>query len=370
MASINEIECDRVLDVGEHLTVRGGPLDDPALIDDGHATRELTTGLDPHVAVFAGEQLGVGQRQHGEWVVHGGACHRSVVVAGEIVGAEEPEQIGEHRCQRARQRPDALHAIRRRQELVRHVETGHHEPPAVIEHDGSSLRIRPDVELAGRRAIAERATAHQRDPCDPLRDVRGGPQRERDVRQGSDRNEPQIIDGPTGLDDERHRIAAVERGRRLGQIGTVEAALTVDERAVVRRRQERAIAPGVHRDVEPEEVSHHEGVAGRPLQWGISGDRRDADQVGVTGGGDDRHRVVVAGVAVEQDPRSHRWQRRVPTSTEHATDHPRDESRRAQVALELIAVGRGGGGVRLRGVRPRRRARRRRRPTRRRTSPR
>ena len=46
------------------------------------------------------------------------------------------------------------------------------------------------------------------------------------------------------------------------------------------------------------------GVVGRPFERCVAGDGRDAEQVGVAGGDDDRHRVVVAGIAVEDDRRS------------------------------------------------------------------
>ena len=52
----------------------GGAGRERATIDDGHAAGERTGGLDGDVAALAHEQIGVGERQHGAGVVHGGAA--------------------------------------------------------------------------------------------------------------------------------------------------------------------------------------------------------------------------------------------------------------------------------------------------------
>ena len=43
------------------------------------------------------------------------------------------------------------------------------------------------------------------------------------------------------------------------------------------------------------------GVVGRPVERGVAGHRGDAEEFRVTGRGHDRHDIVVAGVAVEDD---------------------------------------------------------------------
>ena len=78
----------------------------------------------------------------------------------------------------------------------------------------------------------------------------------------------------------------------------------------VRFGEQRADGTGVHRRAQPEQVAHHAGVVGRAVEGRVAGHRRDAHQLGVVGGGDDRHHVVVAGVAVEQDPDGHDVQHR------------------------------------------------------------
>ena len=68
---------------------------------------------------------------------------------------------------------------------------------------------------------------------------------------------------------------------------------------------QRAIAAGVDGHVNAEQVAHDERVPGGPFERRIPGDRGDADEVGESSGRDDRHRVVVARIAVEDD----RWHR-------------------------------------------------------------
>ena len=62
------------------------------------------------------------------------------------------------------------------------------------------------------------------------------------------------------------------------------------------------IAPGVHRRRQVEQIAHHERVVGGPVERCVARHRRDPDQVGELGGHEDGDGVVVAGVAVEQDP--------------------------------------------------------------------
>ena len=51
-----------------------------------------------------------------------------------------------------------------------------------------------------------------------------------------------------------------------------------------------------------------ERVAGRVHEGGVAGHRRDPDEIGVARRGQDRHDVVVAGIAVEQDRHTGRHQ--------------------------------------------------------------
>ena len=84
---------------------------------------------------------------------------------GEEIGAE----IGEQRPERAGDAAHRLGSFTSRLELVAHVESAHHQRSAVPEDDRGRVRIGPDVELRGRRSVAERAATHQRDACDAVR---------------------------------------------------------------------------------------------------------------------------------------------------------------------------------------------------------
>ena len=124
-----------------------------------------------------------------------------------------------------------------------------------------------------------------------------------------------LVSGPTGtkpqilvlsahVDDEPHGVGAIERSGRRREIRTIEAALAVDVAGVLRFADERAVGARVHGDVDAEQVTHHECIVRRARQWRIAGHGRDADQVGVPRGDHDGDGVVVAGIAVEQHPRS------------------------------------------------------------------
>ena len=164
-------------------------------------------------------------------------------------------------------------------------------------------------------------------------------ERERDVRQRADRHEPDVVEGAARVDDEADGVGAVERGGRRGQVGAVEAAVAVDERGRVRLGDEWTGAAGVHRNVETEQVAHHEGVVRGALERGIAGDGGDADEVRVVGGGHDRHRVVVAGVAVEQHTCLHG------PSMSSPVLHPRSDERSGAYSGGWLIAG-GGCGLR------------------------
>ncbi len=144
-------------------------------------------------------------------------------------------------------------------------------------------------------AVAERAAAHHRDPGDPAGEIGRRLQRPGDVGLRPDRHEPDPLGRPAGVDDERDGVGPVERCRwASGRSAPSSPRLAVDERCEVGRFDQRPIAAGVDRHVDPEQVAHDERVPGGPFERCIPGDRGDADQVGEAGGDDDRDRVVVA----------------------------------------------------------------------------
>ena len=62
----------------------------------------------------------------------------------------------------------------------------------------------------------------------------------------------------------------------------------------------------MHGHVDAEKVADHERIVRGALERSVAGHRRDPDELGVAGSGNDRDRIVVTGVAVEQYPRRHR----------------------------------------------------------------
>ena len=195
----------------------------------------------------------------------------------------------------------------------------------------------------------------------------------RSARSGAARRaRARLVSGPTptshtpsvraaGVDDEPDGVGAVERAGRCRQVGAVEAAGAVHHRRRVRRLEQRPRGAGVHRHVDAEQVAHDPGVVGRAVERGVAGDRRDAEQVGVAGGDDDRHRVVVAGIAVEDQRDGHGAPPREPSSP-RAIGHRRGDraSDRSARSEQDVAGGRGRPGgrpTRPRSSRPSRRRR-------------
>ena len=126
-------------------------------------------------------------------------------------------------------------------------------------------------------------------------------QRERDVGERADRDDPEIRRLRGGLDDEARGVGAGDRPGRSGDLDPVEAFVPVDVHGVLRRARERTGRARVHGHVDAGQVAGDERVPGGVLERRVPGDRRDRHQVGVARRGEDGHDVVVAGIAVEED---------------------------------------------------------------------
>ncbi len=170
------------------------------------------------------------------------------------------------------------------------------------EHDRRRLRVGPDVELGRRRPVAERAAAHRARCRRSGRRCRvpsaararcwsvGRPARARSLRSS-------------------RQVSTMNRTASVPSSGVVGAGRSAPSSPLspctnapnLGSAIERPVASRVDGHVDAEQVAHHQRVVGRPFQRRVAGDRRDADQVGVAGRGDDGDGVVVARVAVEQD---------------------------------------------------------------------
>ncbi len=69
---------------------------------------------------------------------------------------------------------------------------------------------------------------------------------------------------------------------------------------VSRRTRERPRRARVDGNVDAGELGGHDRVASRVLEGRVAGDRRDAHELAVPSGGEDREHVVVPGIAVDE----------------------------------------------------------------------
>ena len=115
---------------------------------------------------------------------------------------------------------------------------------------------------------------------------------------------PLALSDPLGDEGDGVLVDGVHGRRR--QLGPVEAALAVDVRRDRAAAHERPVGARGDRNIAATgELEHLERVRGRLLERLVAGDRRDADELELRRGEreQERDRVVVAGVAVEDDRR-------------------------------------------------------------------
>ena len=177
----------------------------------------------------------------------------------------------------------------------RHVEPG-------VEDALCRFRISPDVEL-GRRGHVPLGdgAAHQDDAPRPKAAV----ERLRDVRQRPDRHEHGV--GRHVVDEEVDGALLDRLGSAGRKLGAVEAALTVNVGSDLEFAHERPFGAGGDRHVGVvDEREQPERVVRRLVEGLIAVRRRDADELdlGAREREQERDRIVVAGIAVEDVPES------------------------------------------------------------------
>ena len=251
---------------------------------------------------------------------------------------EEVVELGDHPAGPAG-RAEPLGICLRQQRLVRDVEADHRHVHAAREDPGGRLRVGPDVELRRRRDVAEPdRAAHQDDSVRPRVGVAG--EQQRDVRQRPDGDQRRARGVPA---EEVDGVLLERRPLRRRQVGAVEPGLTVDVRGDERLADERPVGARRDRDVvAADEVEDADRVRGRLLERLVAGDGRHAEELhlGAREREEQRDRVVVAGVAVEQDPLSQgrvdlgrRRQRRL-----GAEPRGRDRARGTRAPQRLVPV--------------------------------
>lgn len=309
----DEPEGSISIDPDKHVAIRCGALEEMTFIDHGHADGVFAASLDCDVTTVSVEQIRVGDREHCERVVQRSATQSAAVVACDVGLREEVEESGENLGELSGKASSLLNSLRRYLELMGDVEPGHHERSGRsgvgcwverVEHDRSSFRVAPDVVLGSRRPVSKAAASHDRHPGEPAGEVGCLAKREADIGQRSGGDEPEAFFSSARLDDEFNGIGSIERGDRVGQVGTVKPRFPMDEAGIAGRSDERSSAAAMYRCVEPDEVAHDESVVRCADKRNVAGNGRDAADVREMCGRDNRDGVVVAGIAIKDDPRS------------------------------------------------------------------
>ena len=96
-------------------------------------------------------------------------------------------------------------------------------------------------------------------------------------------------------------MRADRRARRRWDVRSVEARLAVDLGGVHGRGGERLGAAGGDRNVDPGELQDRQGVARRVGERGVAVDGCHGEEIEVARCEQDRDRIVVTGVAIDQD---------------------------------------------------------------------
>ena len=194
-----------------------------------------------------------------------------------------------------------------RERLVGRVEADHRERPGLVEDDVGRLGVDDDVELGHGAPVADvHSAAHEYDLLDALREARLFAHGEGDVGEGASGHERDRLRrvAHDDVDDEVDGVPRVEFDGGLGQHGPVEARLTVDVGRRLDAAYERPVRSasdghGIHAN----DARDGERIARDLLDRLVAHDGRDGEQVDRGGAMREQHRnrVIVAGVAVEND---------------------------------------------------------------------
>ena len=272
----------------------------PPQIDDGAPAAQGRLAVDGDVQVPLLEQARADHVGERDRVVDRGAAEGVDAVVERPV---EAEKVGDDGADSPRGAQPRL-VLAGEQRLVGHVEADHRHVEAAREHPLRRLGIGPDVELGGRGDVAlrDRAT-HEHDALGPRVRVAGEEQRDVGQRAGGDEGRAveargQEVDGVLV-----HRRA---RGRR--QVGAVQPRLAVHGGREPRGADERPVRPGRNRNVAAAgQLQHAQRVGGRLVERLVARHRGDAEQLDLGAGEREEQgdRVVVTGIAVEQDRGRH-----------------------------------------------------------------
>jgi hypothetical protein len=226
------------------------------------------------VQVPGGDQLRADGRGDGERVVL-----RRAVVAGPLevpggVEVDHPERGLRHPAAAAQRVPVRRRGDRR----VGDVQPHHRDRDAAGEHPRGGVRVEPDVELGGRRGVAQDpgAAAHEHDPLQPGRRPRRRREQRGHVGQRAQRDQGDRLGGL--LDHVGHQldggpVVRTARGGVEPDAAHPLLAVHLRGRAGV-PPDERRVGAGRDRDVVAvQQVEQPQGVLGGVLQAGVAADR-------------------------------------------------------------------------------------------------
>ena len=170
------------------------------------------------------------------------------------------------------------------------------------------MGIDVNVEFGGRRHVAGSGGATHEDDFANLRHDAGRADDGRgDVgeRPGGGQGHSAVRRRQQGLDDEVDGVHVVQRHHRIAEAGAIEAGLAVD---LLGRHQgpfERRRAAGVNADIGASgQLANASRVGLGEGQGHVAGDGRDTQHVELNRRGEgeqERHGIVVAGVAIDDD---------------------------------------------------------------------
>src|SRR2546425_8378221 len=277
----------------------------------GHAGAKFSTRLDGDEGIDALHDLRINHPGDGAWIVY---RRRVEACIAPVRLAKELHQLhGDAGSGRAR-RGDAFEHGGGGQRLVCQIQADHRQRPARREHNRGGLGVNGDIEFGRWRRIASGVgAAHENYFLDFLDDPRFFSYRHGNVRQRPGRHQGDVAAGThQQLDDQVDGMTPVEGHGRLAERGAVEPGLAVNIRSRLQRPGQGPIATGRYRDIPyAGDATDPAGIEAGFVDGLVPSHGRDRDELDlrVAVSEQNRHGVIVAGIAIQNDLSSHLWLR-------------------------------------------------------------